>query len=412
MILAENDDSNTGKPKLDASDLRAKLGLAGKKAPPPPAPKVERAVVGPEPVPAPAPVVARPTQPSAESIDEARRKAAEAHAEAGPAVEEFSVAGNDRTPLPAALPSEGVRVEYVSVGAADSYPGQDRKRRILLVAVALFVGGVAFVLGSMLSGSSARNELRDSYVREAREKESLLKANKDNVARIVELKTKLREALVKIREVTNDPKADPAALEPVFNGLVPILAAYEKDKVFIDPGPVMGDTMFNGTLMQEVVGFAVQTVLLHNAVSDGLGEIRGYMRMSAPPQATTRSILIERGEREVEGVGSLPISTGEWIKDAGPPQQIDLVDSTTGQPVGKEWQLKVLVVGEEEPRQVATHQVMQLDLKPIFDERTEFAKRVSFERLAQIVEKLDKVATGVNPEAVIKSVQEWASKEL
>ena len=134
--------------------------------------------------------------------------------------------------------------------------------------------------------------------------------------------------------------------------------------------------------------------------------------MSTPPAQTMRSILVEHGDREVEGLGTVPIATGALIKDSGTPQEVDLVDTATGQAVGKEWQLKVLVADEKEPRQVATTQVMQFDLKPIYDERAELAKRVSYERLAEIVDKLDKIASGVNPEAVMKSIAEWAAKDI
>ncbi len=48
----------------------------------------------------------------------------------------------------------------------------------------------------------------------------------------------------------------------------------------------------------------------------------------------------------------------------------------------------------------------------IYKERAEFAKRLSYERLAEIVDNLDKIATGVRPEKVIERVKEWAAKKI
>lgn len=398
-------DSNSSKPKLDASDLKARLGLTRKRAAPPapPAKKPEP----PEPAAPP-----KPAQPSAESIAEARARAAKALEEAGPAMEDFSVVGHEKTPLPAELPKGGeARVEYVSVGADATYPGMAKKQRLMMIALAVGVGVVAYLLGGMMSGASLQNEIRDSYIREAKEKQDLFKANEDTVAAIVALKEKLRDTSKAIREVTDDPKADPSKLEKTFDGLLPELAGFVKAKAFIDPSTVMGKTMYNGELMRDVVDLAVRTELLYTAVSDGLDEIRSLLRMSAPPPQTTRSLLVVPGEREVPEMGKLPVANGLWIADSGPPQQIALVDQN-GKEVGQEWQLKVLVADEEDPRQVATSQVMQLDLERIYKERTEFAKRLSYERLAEIVDKLDKLAGGVRPDKVIERVNEWAAKEL
>jgi hypothetical protein len=400
--LADNDDTNASKPKLDASDLKARLGLKRKLAAPPapPAPTPPKAAPG------------TPAPPSAESIAEARERSAKAMAEAGPALEEFSVVGHEKTPLPAELPQSGVRVEYVSVGADASYPGMEKKRRTMMIVLAVGVGIVAYLLGGMMGDASLKNEMRDSYVREAKEKSTVFEANKDTIAAIVAFKEQLKAAAKNIHALADDPKADPKALEATFNELVPVLTGFVKSKAYIDPDTLMGKTMYNGELMRDVVDFSVRTVLLNNAVVDGLEEIRTFLKMSAPPAQTTRSLLVERAEREVEGLGSLPVANGAWILDSGPPQQVDLVDGNNGQVVGKEWQLKVLVADEEDPRQVPTAQVMQLDLQKIYDERTEFAKRLSYERLAEIVDKLDKLASGVNPEAILKRIQEWAAKEI
>ncbi|PKN59164.1 MAG: hypothetical protein CVU56_02225 [Deltaproteobacteria bacterium HGW-Deltaproteobacteria-14] len=400
--MADNDDTNASKPKLDASDLKARLGLKRKLAAPPapPAPTPPKAAPG------------TPAPPSAESIAEARERSAKAMAEAGPALEEFSVVGHEKTPLPAELPQSGVRVEYVSVGADASYPGMEKKRRTMMIVLAVGVGIVAYLLGGMMGDASLKNEMRDSYVREAKEKSTVFEANKDTIAAIVAFKEQLKAAAKNIHALADDPKADPKALEATFNELVPVLTGFVKSKAYIDPDTLMGKTMYNGELMRDVVDFSVRTVLLNNAVVDGLEEIRTFLKMSAPPAQTTRSLLVERAEREVEGLGSLPVANGAWILDSGPPQQVDLVDGNNGQVVGKEWQLKVLVADEEDPRQVPTAQVMQLDLQKIYDERTEFAKRLSYERLAEIVDKLDKLASGVNPEAILKRIQEWAAKEI
>ncbi|TNF29507.1 MAG: hypothetical protein EP329_15530 [Deltaproteobacteria bacterium] len=402
--MADKDDT-TSKPKLDASDLKARLGLTRARVAPPAPPAKKPA----EPE-APAPVAA-PAKPTQESIEEARQRAADAMAEAGPALEDFSVVGHEKTPLPAALPT-GPQVEYVSVGADATYPGKDRARRTMMIVLAVAVGVVAYLLGGMMSGASLQNEIRDSYIREAQEKQGLFEANKETIAAIVNIKEKLREASQKIREVTQDPKADPATLQPTFDALIPEMATFVKTKAYIDPDTVMGKTMYNGELMRDVVDLAVRTVLLNTAVSDGLDEIRSLLRMSAPPAQTTRSLLVEQGEREVDGLGVLPVAVGMWIKDSGAPQAVEMVEGGTGRVIGKEWQLKVLVTDEDEPRQVATSAVMQLDLEQIYKERAEFAKKLSYERLAEIVDKLDKIATGVRPEKVLERVNEWASKKL
>lgn len=398
--LSEDD---TKKPKLDASDLKARLGLSKKRAAPPPAPLLPEPAT-PEPAPAPA-------GPTAESVDEARRRSEAAAAEAGPAVEEFSVVGHERTPAPSALPGGGVRVEYVSVGAADSYPGQDKKRFLMTALLAVAVGVFAFALGMMLSGASLQNELRDSYILEAKEKSEQFAAQAETVARIDALKGQLKGAMDEVRAVTSDPERDPLELEKTFEALIPVFAKFVEDNVFVSPDAVMGQTMYNGELMREVVAYSIQTVLLYNAVADGLDQLRGYLQMAAPPAATTRGLLVERGSLELPELGEIPVAEGYWIKDQGPPQEIDLIDSATGRSVGKEWQLKLILVDEEEPRQVPTYQVMRLDLSQIYAERTRHAKLVSVERLAEIVEKLDRIAARINAAPLLAKIQEWATKE-
>lgn len=403
--MADTDDTNASKPKLDASDLKARLGLKRKLAAPP-------APAAPAPPKTAPPTPAESAPPSAESIAEARERAAQAMAEAGPAMEDFSIVGHEKTPLPAELPQSGVRVEYVSVGADASYPGMEKKRRTMMIALAVGVGVVAYLLGGLMGDASLKNEMRDSYVREAQEKSTVFAANKDTIAAIVAFKDQLRTYSKQIHTLADDPKADPKALEATFNELVPVLTGFVKSKAYIDPDTVMGNTMYNGELMRDVVDFSVRTVLLNNAVVDGLEEIRSLLRMGAPPAQTTRSLLVERAEREVEGLGTLPVANGAWIMDSGPPQEVELVDGNNGQVVGKEWQLKVLVADEDDPRQVPTAQVMQLDLQKIYDERAEFAKQLSYERLAEIVDKLDKLASGVNPDPILKRIEEWAVKEI
>ncbi|PIE21003.1 MAG: hypothetical protein CSA66_00185, partial [Proteobacteria bacterium] len=368
-------DSESNKPKLSTADLKARLGLKKKARAAPPAPKSKAAPVAPKTAApdAAAAAVAPAAKPTDESVAEARRRAAEAMREAGPAVEDFSVVGQEDTPVPAALPG-GPRVEYVSVGADATYPGRERKARLMVIALVVVVGGLGFALGGLFSGASLSNEIRDSYVREAKEKMGFFKSQSEVLERIKALKGRLASILEQVEAVQGDADKDPLVLEKTFEALVPELSSYVKDRVFIDPSAVMGETMYNGLLMAEVVDFAVRSRLLFDHVQGALAELTTYLKMAQPPAATTRVVMVEAGEREVEGLGKIPIGQAVWIQDTGKPAQVALTDPS-GREVGRQWQQMVLPVGETEPIQVATKNVMSLDLKVIYDERAKAAKR-------------------------------------
>lgn len=405
------DDENQGKSKLDTADLKARLGLKKQKpaalaphVPQPTTPPPSASGAG---LDEDTEVDAGQASELVESVAEARRRSAEAAAEAGPALEDFSVIGQERTPLPQPLPGP----DFTRVGAAESYPGMEKKRRLQMIALAVGVGIVAFLLGSMLSGASRENERRTSYILEARETKKTLEAQSAVLARISDLKEKVKVILGKIAALREQSAKDPKVLEPVFAELMGELGPYRDDKIYIDPEALIGEAIYNGTLMRDVIAFALRTRALYDRVNSGLDEMVSYARMARPPEVLTRGLLVEKDEREVEGIGKFPVARGVWIKDSGKPGEVDLTDPTTGQSVGKDWQILVMTEGATEPMQVPTAQVMTLDLKPIYDERIALAKEITFERLTTLATEIDRIASSINPAALMTEIDAWATKE-
>ncbi len=386
---------------MDAAALKARLGLKrrrstnfvpGKAAAPPPE---QETVI--EPV--PEEIVKQ--VPTAEDIAAARERAEVALAAEGPAVEDFSTFGQESTPLPAALPGPGDQ----AIGAAETYPGKGNDNLKKMLALAGIVGLVAFALGMSCGTTGEQNDLRDRWIYEAQTKRGLfLDARAADGSKVLTRIEELREALSatvkQIDAVEANKDVDITALDEDFGKLIPLLQAYNKDNVFIDPISVMGEEMHNSKLMRDLVTYAGITKEMHDNIKLLLEESGVRAQMLQMPATTKRVILSEATEEEVPDLGKVPFSSGRWVKDSGKPAQ-----------VAGTWQQMVLLVGDKEPKQVQTSAIMRLDLAQLYKERVKLAQRVNVIRWMQVTRKLDGMAKGLNWDKVEKLINEWADKE-
>lgn len=402
--MADANDKPGKKPKLDPADLKARLGLKKKSVAP-------MAPLAPTPEPEPAPVAAsppEPAKPSAASVEEARQRAAQASAEAGPAVEDFSVIGQEATPLPAALPGG---VQYVSVGADETYPGKDKKQRTMLIALTVVVGAVGFFIGYLLSGASLQSAVHERVVREANTKLEMLESHKSIHARIAELKAALATA---IAAVDAAPAGDEGGkvVETQLATLLPLFKSFEEDNVYIEPTAVLGDVVYNGALARELVAYALATEKLHEGVGDALSELQTYLPLTVPPGGAKRLVLVKplnKPHPEQEGV-EVPFSEGAFILETSPPGEVTLM--ADGREVGKEWQIMVRTGdSEEDKQQVRTTQVMDLDVGPLVEGQSKRLRAVVVGRFVTLIKSLHELTEQVNAAKVIETAQKWKASD-
>jgi hypothetical protein len=406
--LADADKPNTPKkPKLDAASLKARLGLKQKKAVAPLAPKAVKAAA-----PAQAPVAAQAAAPTAESIAEARAASATAAVAAGPAIEDFSVVGQEATPIPAALPGGVPQVQYVSVGADATYPGKDKKAKLMMIGTAVGVGIVAFILGNMIGGGSAAGDRRDFIITEAQGIVDVLDQNKTRITRIEDLRDQLKKVNEEAKAVmAEDSGKDVLALEQSFGRLIPVLRKFYDDQVFIDPIAFLAPRLDNGKLIKPAVDLAVKSRELHRGVGAMLEEMSSYAPLSLPAGDPVKFLLVSELIREDPNNPDvkIPFAGTKEIFRRSAPKQVQL--TSEGAVVGSDWQM--VVVTTEDPddtgEQVPTKRIMELDMKEILKGQGERVRRLLVTRLAANAERLHDLAKGIDVEGVKKLASEVAN---
>lgn len=378
-------------PKLD---LKSRLGLKSRAAAP-----VAPIVPG-----APPPEPDKPKGPTKETIEEARRRAAEAEKAAGPAVEQFQFAAPDHTPLPAALPS-GPRVEYVEVKGSEELPGAAKKRRNLLIGVAVGAILVGLVIGRMMGASSARSAFNESVLLEAQAKQKLFDDKQGTFEAIAVLRAQLEKVDAAVRLL--DPKeGDITTLEKDFADLLGLMAKFSNNKQSsLDPAEVMGTSMVNGELMKDLVTYAYATRNFQDAVSDAVEEAQTLFQSNPvpPPDQQKLFVLGEPDTMDVEGIGKVPFTKGTLVVQSGPAQPIQTKDAA-GNPV-TEYLQRVRVEGREDPVQIKTTQFVQVDMAPFWDRAGKNSKKTVLARLAVIASRLHDMSKKLDPKPVKAAIQ-------
>lgn len=386
-------------PTSQKLDLKARLGLKSRAAAPPSAAPIVPGVLPP-----PDPVKKAAEKPTAETIAEARQRAAEAEAAAGPAVERFSFVSQDNTPAPGPLPS-GPQVKYVEVAGSEELPEVARKRRIMLIGAVLVAAAVAFLLGRTLAGSSAQEELREQVIAEAKAKQQYF-IDKQPTFDII---NNFRDELGKIDTALRllDPATgDIMTLEKELTGLLSTMTDFAANgAAFLNPDEAMGDRILNGALMRQVVDFAFNTKTFHEDVLGAIEEAKALFSASPIPPADRQTLLLiaEPDTRDVEGLGPVPLSKGTIVIQPGPPQPYQSTDAA-GNPVTK-FQQKVRVEGRADPVQIETTQLVQADMQPFYNTMAKNSKRKVLERLAVIASRLFEQAKQLDAKPVRTEIE-------
>jgi hypothetical protein len=380
-------------------DLKARLALKSKApAAPPPSPVLQGAVLPPPP---PKP----PEAPTAESIEAARRRAEEANREAGPAVEDFTIGVPDKTPLPSKLPQEP-QIRYVEVAGPAVSDEEKKKRRNLLIGVGVGAGIVCFFIGQMIASMSFASEQRESLLREAEEKAQLLKDKQASFDAINALKLELEKVDLAVRALDKD-NGDITTLEKEFASLIGAMGKFAESKVVvIEPDAAMGEKLVNSDLMKEVIGLAYATKIFHGQVVTALEEAKALFAANPvpPPSQQTMLLIAEPDEREVEGIGKVPLSKGTIVIQPGPPQPTEGKDASGANVT--EYLQKVKVEGREEPVLIKTTQLVQLDLQPFYANVAKVSKKAVLGRLAIIANRLFEQSRALDPKGVRAKVEE------
>lgn len=382
-------------PNDTKADLKSRLGLKSRSAAPPAAPIVPGA---------PPPEPDKPKKPTQATIDEAKRRAAEAEKEAGPAVEAFQFGAPERTPLPSTLPS-GPRVEYIEVKGSEELPEAAKKRRLTLIMAVVAAALAAFVIGRMLGGQSARSAFNESIRLEAQSKAEFLDSKKATYEAISALRAQLEKVDGAVRQL--DPeKGDVTTLEKDFADLLGAMAKFANNKQSaIDPGEAIGTSMLNGELVKDLAAFAYQTQDFQRAVNAAVEEAQTLLQANPvrTPDEQKLYAIVEPDTMDVEDVGKVPYSKGSIVVRAGKAEPVQGRDAA-GNPTTDYYQ-KVMVEGRTEPVQIKTTQFVQLDMKPFWDKAGNQTKRMVLGRLAELASRLYEQSKKIDVKPLRATVQ-------
>jgi len=426
--LAGEDDTKKG--SVDSSDLKARLGLKRRQrrapavAPPAPAaPAVGGAAAPP----------AQPAGPSQADIEEARRRAEEALAEAGPAAESFGLMGEERTPVP--VQSSGP--EYVVVEGAESFAGQNKGKLIPLVAGALFAVTVAFFLGRTCGMAVSDQETYQHYITEAKEKldffeQAQTKSGDKVLDRVLTMKEELAGLAKQVGGVIETAKDDQdyLKLEPILTKFLPKLRKYRDDGVFFNAVKLLDGMIYNYDVIAAAAQFALKTQLMHERITAAFNEASNYAPLARPRGPTMRMIYVGQDDKEIKlpkwtiFQGNKPVEKTEcklpadcprgftckeskcaakfkvakaqWLSEVGTPGLVEKPSPDPKQPPIQEWQMVVRPEGSKDVMQVPTTSVMQLDLAKTFDAQQLAVRALTAKRLALISLDLAQVAGSVN----------------
>lgn len=380
-------------------DLKARLGLKKKAAPAP-------VVSGLEGLPPIEPEKPKgPPKPSAADIEAARKAAESVAREAGPAIEDFNTGLPQKTPLPAALPGGAVageaRIVYVP---AETPPEVERRRIFILFGAVLAAFLLAFFVGRSCAGSGVKAELRENITRELAEKQKLFASKEPLFRRIDTLETRLEQAANLVRTVTKDKK-DPMTLQQPLDELFGELERYATDNVFLSPEEVLGTSVYDGALMRHLVDYALRTQVVHADVAAAVKESKALKTVgdAPPPEVTTRVLVVQTEDRDVPGIGKIPVGKGLWVAKPGRPVKT-MVTGPDGKEVEEWTQVDVMPVGATTPITVKTTQLVQVDLGQFFQEQALMQKLLAVTRMAKIASDLLPLVRSIDPKPVLELV--------
>ena len=351
-------------------------------------------------------------EPTKEQVDGARAAAEQALAEAGTPIEAFDPLGQDRTPLPQALPGGELLAEGPTRGTTFGV-------KPIIVALVV-VGAVALLLGQVLGRSLAHRSQLDAYAVAVKGKIDFVNgaktaSGKSVLEEMTAMKEALNSAVDDINTVMSQKDPDPLVLGNLFKELVPKFARYREDKVLLNVNSYANDMMvlYADDPMLAGLQFVTQSRLLYDTIAAAAGEATSLLRIEQPSGSTIRTVMGETIEREVEGLGKVPAGKGVWIKDTGKPAKVKLVDPKNPAAFTEEWQMMVLPEGAKDDDaavQVPTHEVIQLDLANIYAEQAHATKLLRIDRFARLTQDAQRIASGLKWEPVEARLQEWASK--
>lgn len=393
-----------------SSDLKARLGIKNRRRPPAGASEQgsSQGAAGSGQTGAEA-TTSGEAEPSADEVEEARRRAEEASAEAGPSAEDFSVVGQDRTPPPGPMPG-------AEEGASGEGGGVGRLRFGPVIVTIVVVGLVAAFLGQILGRAlSERQQLsayRDLVADKLEYVENAKVATGEPVLeRIEAMKKKLEETVATIDELERKG-GDPLSIEDDLQKLVKALERYEKQNVYVKPGEYMRDllVLYQDDVLLDGLDFVMKTRRLYERISAARSEAANLAEIGQAKGASkTRTFLVREGKRMYdEADEKIPIGEAAWIQDTGKPAEVEIVNERTGE-TRKQWQQMVVPDGEDEPVQVPTSQVVQLDLSPIYDKHNDAIRALMVERLTTLTRNLHQLAKGVKWEPLRKRFEEKAA---
>lgn len=274
--MADDDQPSGGRPKLDAADLKARLGLKRRKNKPSDAS---------QPASGGGDAASRAAQPvpvaTEMSIAEARRRAEaamEAERADRPAAEEFGLSGHDRTPLPQ-------RLDPV-VRGSERFEGQGRGKIVPFVIGLVVAVGASFFLGRLLGAGGADSAVIKSQQAEAKERlDRFAKGqttHKTAIKADIDAFTDELDALVSEIEqveaaIDKSGKADFLSLEKPLIAFIPTLKSFVDGQTYWD-----AVAMFKGPTHPKVGEAARNLALtaqsLWDRASVALGEAEAYVR--------------------------------------------------------------------------------------------------------------------------------------
>jgi hypothetical protein len=425
--VADSDDSN-----VDTSDLKARLGLKRRAR----AQEEEVAAAPAEPAVAAEP--APPAGPSADEVADARRRAEEAMAEAGTAVEDFGLMGAERTPAP-----QTGGPQYITVEGSEGFAGQNKGKLIPMVAGGILLFVVAYGVGNVMGSQSKQNEIVDMTVGGAADQlkffEETMTADGVKVLEAIEqMKADLNAAEKAISEIKN-PENDQAFLpvQAQMTALKGKFEAYVRNKTFFPVDKVFSAMVYNYDVISSGAAYAVQTQLFYEKMRSLTEEFANYAGLAGVPVGDpTRTVLVVPGERDIEqqqwpdpatkegeepklltecksdkdcGNGftcndnkkcfaKVPVASYEFVVNATPPGLVEISDpNNPTAEIKKEWQMVVKTDKKDaQAEQVATTEVLTFDFSTAFEAQTKRANALMVRRIATIALELHALSKTLN----------------
>jgi hypothetical protein len=408
-VLSDTDNPTDEQPQAgtetDAADLKARLGLRTRKR-----------------------RVGRPTSVSlggGGDVADARQRAEDASAEAGTPEEAFSAFESDRTPLPQGLPGSefGGGDDDVSVGAG-------KLATKPMIVTLLLVAGVSLLLGQVLGGSLEQQDLWDTHASYTKDRlegmtKAKTKSGADLIGALISYQDALKAATKELEAAKLAKVGGEEARAKVLKAFMETTKTFSNDGVYFNPKVLMDDilVLYKDDELLSSVSFATRTRHLHDLATAAVNEARAYDRMAAGPflQARVRAggkggaskgVLVRRVEREVGDLGKIPTAEGAWILDTGKPLKVKITGQGRGSDVSERWEMKVVEVGKkaEDAVQVATSDVMTLDMTREYESHAQLLQELKWDRLEVVVASLKAVSDAIRWSDLEKQLKEHAGE--